>query len=143
MNTEQWYLQTVGSDTENAVASRSGIGQTTLNRQRKSGKLSPESVVAIARAYDADPIKGLIVLGLITESDVSRHGAEVLLANIPDKVIAQEVWDRMQEGRVVEPDSDCAPQRPQLVVIDDVDELADAANNVGYDIDAEIEHRFD
>lgn len=110
-----WYRETVGSDAVNAVATTARVGQSTLDRQVKRGELSPEIVVAIAYAYDVDPIEGLIISGLITEEDVVRHGAEVLLASLPDRMIADEVWDRMQRGTATEP---ITGSQPNLIAIE-------------------------
>lgn len=93
-----WYSATTSDDTVNAVASRAGLVGSTLSRQLKAETLTPESIVAIARAYNADAIEGLIISGLITEADVSRHGAQALLESITDRMIANEVWRRMADG---------------------------------------------
>ena len=93
-----WYSTTTNGDTTNAVALKSGLVGSTLSRQLKADTLAPESVVAIARAYRADPIEGLVIAGLITEDDVRRHGADVLLESLDDRVLANEVWRRMADG---------------------------------------------
>lgn len=93
-----WYQQTVGGDSENAVASKSGVKQQTLNRQLKAGKLSPETVVAVAHAYKACPIEALVSLGLLTDEDIRAHGVRVALSRITDKEIADEVWKRLVKG---------------------------------------------
>ena len=93
-----WYNATTAGDTVNAVAAKSGLVGSTLSRQLKSETLTPESIVAVARAYKADPIEGLIISGLITEADVSLHGAEALLESLTDRMIANEVWRRMSDG---------------------------------------------
>lgn len=98
MDTVQWFKTTTGGDSVNAAAKASGLNQPTLARQINGGALSPESIVAIARAYNADAIEGLIISGLITEADVSRHGAQTLLESITDRMIANEVWRRMADG---------------------------------------------
>lgn len=139
MDIMKWFRTVTQGDSVNAAAKAAGLNQPTLSRQVNAGTLSPESVVAIARAYDADPLEGLIILGLITEDDVKRHGAAVILSDLTDKMLADEVWDRMQEGRVVEN----AYSKPELVVIEELDPERDAANDVGYDIDEEIEHHLD
>ena len=97
----EWYRQATGDATVNAVAAKAGLVGSTLSRQIKGDALTPETVVAVARAYDADPIDGLIVLGLITEEEVVRRGAAVVLADLTDRMLADEVYDRMIEGRGV------------------------------------------
>ena len=60
MGIMEWYAATVADDTANAVALRAGLVQSTLARQIKAGQLSPEVVVAIARAYRADVLDALV-----------------------------------------------------------------------------------
>ena len=98
MDTVQWFKEVTEGDSVNAAAKKAGLNQPTLARQLNAGALSPESVVAVARAYGADAIEGLIVAGLVTEADVRRHGADVLLASLDDRVIANEIWRRMADG---------------------------------------------
>lgn len=136
MDIMKWFRTVTQGDSVNAAAKASGLNQPTLSRQVNASTLSPDSVVAIARAYDADPIEGLIILGLITEEDVKRHGATVILADLTDQMLANEVWDRMQEGRTVESH---VSQRPELVVVSDEEYAALAALNPGYDPHMEAE----
>lgn len=109
-DTLKWMQAVTGGDSVNAVAAKSGLVGSTLTRQVHSGALTPESVVAIANAYDADAIKGLLVQGLISQADIDRHGAAVLLDEITDRMLADEVWERMQEGRGVKEFEDPAPR---------------------------------
>lgn len=98
MDTVTWFREVTGGDSVNAAAKAAGINQPTLARQINAGTISPENVVAVARAYNADPIEGLIIAGLITEAEVRAHGADVLLAALDDRIIANEVWRRMADG---------------------------------------------
>lgn len=110
-----WYRATVGGDTTNAVANRSGLVGSTLDRQLKADSLRPESAVAIARAYGADPVDALVAVGLLTAEEVARRGSRVVLAELTDRMLADEVWDRMAEGRGVKEFDD---QRPSFQVVD-------------------------
>lgn len=139
METIRWFDRITGDDTPNAAAKRSGVNQPTLSRQIKAGALSAEVIVAIARAYDADAIEGLIIGGLITEADVRKHGAEVLLEQITDRRIADEVYERMVEGRGVE--EFLTP--PTLVVISDEEAEKKPALQTVTDVDEEIEGHTD
>lgn len=135
-----WFENTIAGDTPNAAAERAGLVGSTLSRQIKAGVLSPESIVAIARAYDADPIEGLIIAGLITEADVTRHGADVLLETLTDKMLADEVWNRMQAGKA---GVEITGGQPTLASVPDISPSKDAeawaANNPGYDPDLETD----
>lgn len=99
MNAEKWYEAAVKGASVNAVAQKSGIAQTTLNRQVRTGKITPETIVAVAVAYGRDPIDGLITSGLITTEQIRSHGVRAALADATDAEIADEVWKRLNDGR--------------------------------------------
>lgn len=98
MDIQQWYVATVGDDSENQVALRSGVVQRTLNRQLAAGRLSPESVVAVARAYGKDVLDALVTVGLITARDIRDHGVREALAAATDREIAELVYERLARG---------------------------------------------
>ena len=98
MDTIAWYEETVGDDTTNGVATKAGLVTTTLARQLDKGRLTPETVVAIADAYGRDVLDALVSASLITREQIRRHGARAALADATDQEIAEEVWARMQRG---------------------------------------------
>lgn len=102
-NAQTWYRSVVGDDAENAVAQRSGVRQTTLNRQLRQDTLSAESAVKIARAYGADLLEALVAVGLIkapeaveirANVDIDRILAAEGLARATDVELAQEILRR-------------------------------------------------
>ena len=99
MDTIEWYEKTVGDTSENAVATRAGINQRTLNRQLKAGRLTPETVAAIAATYDRDMLDALVIAGLITHEHIKQHGVRGALAAATDREIADEVWRRLNDGQ--------------------------------------------
>ncbi|GAA2237367.1 hypothetical protein GCM10010401_06890 [Rarobacter faecitabidus] len=99
MDIMKWYKTTVGDDSENAVATRSGISQRTLNRQLKARKLKPEVVAPLARAYGQDVLDTLILVGLVTRGDIRRHGVRAALEAATDRELSDEVYRRMLDGR--------------------------------------------
>ena len=98
MDTVKWFRRITGGDSVNAAAKAAGINQPTLARQINAGTISAENIVAVARAYKADPIEGLIISGLVTEEEVRAHSADVILRDLDDRIIANEVWRRMADG---------------------------------------------
>lgn len=99
MNSLQWLAQTTNDDTTNSVATRSGVTGSTLSRQVAKGTLSPETVVAIARAYHAPVLPGLVACGLIT-ADEARVIAPMgtLLTDATDEALLDEVLRRIRAG---------------------------------------------
>lgn len=98
MDAMKWYAATVGDDTPNAVAAKSGLVYTTLYRQLSTRKLTPETIVGIARAYGRDAINALVAHGLLTEDDVRMHGSIPALSSATDTEIAEEVYRRLVES---------------------------------------------
>lgn len=95
MSIQAWYAATVRDDSENQVAIRSGVVQRTLNRQLAAGRLSPETVVAVARAYGQDVLDALVTVGLITDQDIHAHGVREALEAATDREIAALVYKRL------------------------------------------------
>ena len=91
----RWYERTVRGAAVNAVAAKAGVVQTTLDRQVKRGALSPEVVVAVARAYGTDVLEALVIAGVITREDIRAHGVQQALSAALDVEIAQEVARRL------------------------------------------------
>lgn len=98
-----WMASTVGDHSENTTARLAGINQSTLNRQVRAGTLTPETVVAIARAYRVPVLPGLVACGLITEAEAAlkeRMGSvEEVLATAEDSQIVGEMLARLAGGK--------------------------------------------
>lgn len=99
MNIAKWYERVAGSHSVNAVAGIAGINQSTLNRQLRSGRLEPELVVAIARAFNEDILDALIIQGFLTREDVEKHDSRTTLEQATDKEIVAEIERRLREAR--------------------------------------------
>lgn len=95
MNAIDWYEKTVGDDSVNAVARKSGIPQTTLNGQLRKESLAPDTMVAVARAYGRDALDALVIHGLITEEDIRAHYVRTGLEKATDLEISREVSRRL------------------------------------------------
>ena len=93
-----WYRHVTGTDSVNAVAKRAGLVQTTLAAQVRKGELTPQSAVAIARAYQSDPLRALVAIGLVAADEVDAYARRVALGDVSDEELAREVWVRMSSG---------------------------------------------
>lgn len=94
----KWYGSLVGGSSVNAVAEKAGLVQSTLARQVKAESLSPETVVAIARAYGDDVLDALVLTGLISETDIQRHGIKATLSDAFDADLTAEILRRLGSG---------------------------------------------
>lgn len=139
MTITEWFTDLIGADSVNAAAGKADINQSTLSRQLNAGRLSPEMVVPLARAYGADVIDALVTHGLVSQADVQRHYVRAALADATDRELADEVWRRMQEGRggeIWDEPVDPSPLRP----VPDPEFLArQAALDPGYLPEAEYD----
>lgn len=63
---QEWYLRTTQGDSFNKVGKKSGRDPSAIGRAAAKGwKLSAETVIAIAIAYNQNPIDALIACGFI------------------------------------------------------------------------------
>lgn len=105
-----WYRAVTQEDSVNAVAKRAGLVQTTLAAQVRKGELTPQSVVAIARAYQSDSLSALVAVGFLTDEEVTAYAHRAALGDASDEDLAREVWLRMSSGSASE--SITAPEPP-------------------------------
>lgn len=110
-----WYRHVTGTDSVNAVAKRAGLVQTTLAAQVRKGELTPQSAVAIARAYQSDPLRALVAIGLVAADEVDAYARRVALGDVSDEELAREVWVRMSSGAASAPLTApaSAPEQPR------------------------------
>lgn len=87
-------MQLVGDATERAVAIKAGLTTSTLNRQLKSGALSAENVILIARAYGANPVAALATTGYITPEEATKNLGDVAQL-LPDRQLIAELARRI------------------------------------------------
>lgn len=94
MSIADWYKKTVGNDSTNMVAENAGIVPASLYRQLPD-KLSPQSVVKIARAYGVSAIEGLVALGLLDDSDIRMLEISDSLKNVSSDELLREIAARL------------------------------------------------
>lgn len=65
--------QHVGTDTQDTVSRRTGIGQPTISRWLRGTHTTPSApnVVAFARAYGIPPVEALVAAGVITSDEAA------------------------------------------------------------------------
>lgn len=99
MDSLQWLAQITDDAAPTTAARRAGVQVSTMSRQVAKGVLSPETVVAIARAYHAPVLPGLVACGLIT-ADEARVIAPMgtLLTDATDEALLDEVLRRIRAG---------------------------------------------
>lgn len=92
-----WVKKAVGPASQNEIHRRTGIAKATLHRQYPD-ELSPQNIVAIARAFDVSPISGLVASGLISSADLADYDAREALALASDELLVQEIARRLENN---------------------------------------------
>ncbi|MDR1266225.1 MAG: helix-turn-helix domain-containing protein [Propionibacteriaceae bacterium] len=90
----EWVRKVKGRDSDRQMAVKAGIPTGTIGRQMVGDSLTPENVVAIARAYGVSPLDGLVAIGLVSEADVTR----ATLPDVSDGELVDEVLRRIRQG---------------------------------------------
>lgn len=94
-NLESWIERITANASWRTIADRMGTTHPTIQRRLKNETAS--AVVAIARAYDANPIEGLLTAGVISENDLEGFEKPIALSDFTDMEIAQELVNRIAE----------------------------------------------
>lgn len=92
-----YFLRATGARSVRAMATETGIEQTTLNRQLK-GTVAVETVVALCRAYDLDIADTFVAVGFITDAEADKLGARIGISVFTDLELAREIVRRIEEG---------------------------------------------
>ena len=91
---QEWYLRTTQGDSFNKVGRKSGRDPSAIGRAAAKGwKLSAETVIAIAIAYNQNPIDALIACGFIPPVN-GTHG--VTLEQATNRQLLDEIEKRMK-----------------------------------------------
>lgn len=97
---KKWAEDLLGGDSINSAAEKSGVVQTTLNRQITTGKLTAETVIALARGYGKSPAVALIETGFLKHEDMGDYATFKRLSEATDDELISEVIRRVEGGSV-------------------------------------------
>ena len=107
MQHTEWLSKITGTDTTNAIATKANIYTATLSKQIKRARLSPEIVIAIARAYQAPTLDALVSCGYLTETEAAlkdRFGLAEALRDATDEQLLRELLRRVDtDGKLNHP----------------------------------------
>jgi len=124
-----------------AVAAATGADNKSAGRWLDSPRA--DWVIALARAYDADPIAGLVAAGFLTDADVRHTDVAAALRTATDLELAEEIYRRAAAGEAGQAltGGDVVPfTRTAAHVSDPYETLADAADDAA-DWEREDEER--
>jgi hypothetical protein len=61
----------------------------------RHGVLEPNELLALARAYKADPIEGLLASGWLTMNDLRNGGMTYIISRAPTRMLVNELHKRL------------------------------------------------
>ena len=92
-----WLAVISGDESHAAIARRIGMPQRTFAAHAKKDRLGPEVVVAISRAYNADPLESLEIHGYIRQDEIDAHVARASLGRAPLRTALESIVERLDE----------------------------------------------
>jgi transcriptional regulator with XRE-family HTH domain len=97
---DEWFDSATGGETQGQIADRLGVSRATLGRWLHRGVLDPNTVLAVARAYSADPIQGLLAAKWLTPADLHNGGTAYVVSYATTRMLVNELHRRL--GSVAE-----------------------------------------
>lgn len=90
----EWLARATAGETQTQIAERLGVSRATVARWARRSVLDPNTVLAIARAYNADPIQGLLASGWLEPGDLENGGMRYLISVTPTSTLVRELYRR-------------------------------------------------
>lgn len=98
MNTwAEWLERVSHGDSTRATAAKTVFSASSLSAWKRRGNPPADAVIAIARAYNADAISGLVNAGILTPDDVWL-GVRSRLELVPTSYLTDEIDRRAEAG---------------------------------------------
>lgn len=100
----RWLNSIIGTDTLTDAARLAGLDKSTVSRWRTGRTPSPEGIVQLARVYNADPLEGLVAIGLLTpeEARTSPTTTADVLARATPEALTAELLARINRANTAE-----------------------------------------
>ena len=89
MDIEKWFNDLTGNASLREAAETSGVSKSTLSRNLDAGRMTPETIIVLCRAFDRSPVAGLIETGYIHPHEVEGPEVEEAL----DRATNQQLLD--------------------------------------------------
>ena len=126
MNVEAWFKDLTDSSSLREAAEKSGVSKSTLSRNLDANTMTPETVIALCRAYDRSPVTGLIETEYINDYELHGPDVEVALREATNEQLLDEIMRRSDpQARYLfgnEGDEEIIGLAPHLTPVSDVDD---------------------
>lgn len=91
---QRWVEQVTNNGSVREISRHVDASPATVARQIKQG--APQLAFNIARAYDVNPLPGLIALGQVTYEHINELAAHLSIENYSELELAQEIVRRLE-----------------------------------------------
>jgi transcriptional regulator with XRE-family HTH domain len=91
----EWFEAATAGETQAQIADRLGVSRATIVRWLRRGRLDPNTVLAVSRAYRVDPIQGLIAAKWLTPADMHNGGTRYVVSYAPTMMLVDELYRRL------------------------------------------------
>lgn len=123
MSIEAWFKDLTNSASLREAADASGVSKSTLSRNLDANTMTPETVIALCRAYDRSPVSGLIETGYINDYELQGPDVEIALREATNEQLLDEILRRSDpQARYLfgnEGDGDTIGLAPHLTPVSD------------------------
>lgn len=92
---EEWLEHATEGETQAQIAARLGVSRSTVARWSHRGVLDPDIILALARAYNADPIQGLLAARWLKPQDLNNGGMRYVVSYAPTRMLVNELHRRL------------------------------------------------
>lgn len=89
MDSKEWIATVTGGDTTRSIAKKIDIAHTTIARQVTANSLTEANIIAISRAYGANPVDEFIRLGILDESEVENSTLSALRRATNEQILEE------------------------------------------------------
>lgn len=96
MKHSEWVDTLTDGATTRAIGEKLGIAHTTIARQIKAEKLSPEMVIDLCRAFGKLPVDGLLETGYLEYGDIEGAGIPQALRWATNRQLLGEINRRSE-----------------------------------------------
>ena len=94
LNVEAWFIDLTDSSSLREAAEMSGVSKSTLSRNLDANTMTPETVIALCRAYGRSPVAGLIQTEYINDYELKGPDVEVALREATNEQLLDEIMRR-------------------------------------------------
>lgn len=88
------WLQTITLDSSRVIADRTGLSASTITRAANADTPPAGVVVAVARAYEFDVLRALVLSNFLSPAEVASYGLDSAIKKAPSAMLLHELLER-------------------------------------------------